>query len=180
MILNYMVIGGMKVHILFIHFLKKYIMIQLFLNVLLLLNIYIIFLICKYLHLVDHHGEQIGYSEVWLNNTNDYAHRHLLKICDKMVEISNLYKDSEDPITIRTLNQMARELLLLQSSDWLFIITNGTMVEYAHKRIKEHTGRFNALYDMVKNNNIHNHYLKNLELKDDIFPDISFKIYCTN
>jgi len=69
-----------------------------------------------------------------------------------MVEISNLYKDSEDPITIRALNQMARELLLLQSSDWLFIITNGTMVEYAHKRIKEHTGRFNALYDMVKNN----------------------------
>ena len=170
----------MKVHILFIHFLKKYIMIQLFLNVSLLLNIYIIFLICKYLHLVDHHGEQIGYSEVWLNNTNDYAHRHLLKVCDKMVEISNLYKDSEDLITIRALNQMARELLLLQSSDWLFIITNGTMVEYAHKRIKEHTGRFNALYDMVKNNNIHNHYLKNLELKDDIFPDISFKIYCTN
>ena len=95
-----------------------------------------------------------------------------------MVEISNMYKDSKDPIIIRALNQMARELLLLQSSDWLFIITNGTMVEYAHKRIKEHTGRFNALYDMVKNN--HNHYLTNLELKDDIFPDISFKIYCTN
>ena len=180
MIQNYMDIGGMKVHILFIHFLKKYIMIQLFLNVSLLLNIYIIFLICKYLHHAGHLGEQIGYSEVWLNNTNDYAHRHLLKICDKMVEISNMYKDSKDPIIIRTLNQMARELLLLQSSDWLFIITNGTMVEYAHKRIKEHTGRFNALYDMVKNINIHNHYLKNLELKDDIFPDISFKIYCTN
>ena len=97
-----------------------------------------------------------------------------------MVKISNLYKDSEDLITIRALNQMARELLLLQSSDWLFIITNGTMVEYAHKRIKEHTGRFNALYDMVKNNDIHIHYLKNLELKDDIFPNISFKIYCTN
>ena len=93
-----------------------------------------------------------------------------------MVECANIFKDTTDNITIRCLNQMARELLLLQSSDWLFIITNGTMVEYAHKRIKEHTGRFNALYDMVKNNSIHLHYLTNLELKDDIFKDISFKI----
>lgn len=97
-----------------------------------------------------------------------------------MVECANIFKDTKDNITIRCLNQMARELLLLQSSDWLFIITNGTMVEYAHKRIKEHTGRFNALYDMVKNNSIHLHYLTNLELKDDIFKDISFKIYCTD
>lgn len=137
-------------------------------------------LIFKYLLLVDHLGEQIGYSEVWLNQTNDYAHKHLLKLCDKMVECANIFKDTKDSITVRCLNQMARELLLLQSSDWLFIITNGTMVEYAHKRIKEHTGRFNALYDMVKNNSIHLHYLTNLELKDDIFKDISFKIYCTD
>lgn len=118
-----------------------------------------------------------GYSEVWLNNTNDYAHKHLLKLCDKMVECATLYKNVEDKLITRALNQMARELLLLQSSDWLFIITNGTMVEYAHKRIKDHTGRFNALYDMVKSNSIHEHYLKNLELKDDIFPDISFDTY---
>lgn len=137
-------------------------------------------LIFKYLLLVDHLGGQIGYSEVWLNQTNDYAHKHLLKLCDKMVECANIFKNTKDNITIRCLNQMARELLLLQSSDWLFIITNGTMVEYAHKRIKEHTGRFNALYDMVKNNSIHLHYLTNLELKDDIFKDISFKIYCTD
>ena len=137
-------------------------------------------LIFKYLLLVDHLGGQIGYSEVWLNQTNDYAHKHLLKLCDKMVECANIFKDTKDSITVRCLNQMAKELLLLQSSDWLFIITNGTMVEYAHKRIKEHTGRFNALYDMVKNNSIHLHYLTNLELKDDIFKDISFKIYCTD
>ena len=85
-----------------------------------------------------------------------------------MVECANLFKNTNNNLEIRCLNQMARELLLLQSSDWLFIITNGTMVEYAHKRIKDHTGRFNALYDMLKNNSIHQHYLKNLELKDDI------------
>ncbi len=180
MILNFMDIGGMKVPILYIHYLKKYIMIQIYLNVLHLLNIYQNILIFRYLLLVDLHGEQIGYSEVWLNHTNDYAHKHLLKLCDKMVECANLFKNTNDSLEIRCLNQMARELLLLQSSDWLFIITNGTMVEYAHKRIKDHTGRFNALYDMLKNNSIHQHYLKNLELKDDIFPEISYHIYCTD
>lgn len=97
-----------------------------------------------------------------------------------MVECANLFKNTNNNLEIRCLNQMARELLLLQSSDWLFIITNGTMVEYAHKRIKDHTGRFNALYDMLKNNSIHQHYLKNLELKDDIFTEISYHIYCTD
>ena len=137
-------------------------------------------LIFKYLLLVDHLGEQIGYSEVWLNQTNDYAHKHLLKLCDKMVECANIFKDTKDSITIRCLNQMARELLLLQSSDWLFIITNGTMVEYAHRRINLHTGRFNALYKMLEQNEIATLYLKDLEIKDNIFKDISFKIYCTD
>ena len=109
-----------------------------------------------------------GYSEVWLNNTNDYAHKHLLKLCDKMVECATLYKNVEDKLITRALNQMARELLLLQSSDWLFIITNGTMVEYAHKRIKDHTGYMIWLNLILYMNII----LKTLSLKM-----ISFQIY---
>ena len=78
----------------------------------------------------------------------------------------------------RALNQAARELLLLQSSDWLFIITNGTMVDYAHKRIKDHTGRFTKLYNQIKENNIDEQFLKEVEAKDCIFPDIDYRIYC--
>ncbi len=35
-----------------------------------------------------------------------------------------------------------RELLLAQSSDWPFIITNGTMYRLLLKRIKDRIGRF--------------------------------------
>lgn len=90
---------------------------------------------------------------------------------------SNMFKNTDDDIKIRTLNQLARELLLLQSSDWLFIITNGTMTEYAHKRINQHTGRFNALYEMLLTNSINEEYLKDIETKDCIFPFIDYHIY---
>ena len=75
------------------------------------------------------------------------------------------------------LNQCARELLLAQSSDCLFIITNGTMVDYAKKRIKEHIGRFTKLYYQLKSNNVDEDFVKNIFKQDCIFPDIDYMVY---
>ena len=118
-----------------------------------------------------------GYSEVWLNGSNDYVHRHLHVAGDRMCEIAWLYQGEHDPVRIRALNQAARELLLAQSSDWLFIITNGTMVDYAKKRIKDHIGRFTKLYFQIKNNTVKEDFLKSIEEKDCIFPDIDYRLY---
>ena len=91
-----------------------------------------------------------GYSEVWLNPSNDYATRHLHESGDRMCELARMYpNEPENSLKRRVLNQCARELVLLQSSDWLFIITNGTMVDYAKRRIKLHTGRFNKMYEWL-------------------------------
>ena len=118
-----------------------------------------------------------GYSEVWLNQTNDYAHRHLHKAGDRMCELAWLYPNEGDTLRRQALNQCARELLLAQSSDWLFIITNGTMVDYAHKAIKDHIGRFTKLYYQIKNDKIDAKYLLDVFDKDDIFPEIDYMIY---
>lgn len=118
-----------------------------------------------------------GYSEVWLNTTNDYVHRHLHVAGDKMVELANLFPNEKSKLKKLALNQCARELLLAQSSDWLFIITNGTMVDYAKKRIKDHIGRFTKLYDMLKQNSIDEEFLKDISKKDKIFPNIDYMIY---
>ena len=118
-----------------------------------------------------------GYSEVWLNQTNDYVHRHLHKIGDQMCELANLYPNETDEIRVRALNQAAREVLLAQSSDWLFIITNGTMVDYAKKRIKDHVGRFTKLYEQIKENKIDLTFLEDIEAKDLIFKEIDYNIY---
>ena len=126
-----------------------------------------------------------GYSEVWLNQSNDYAHRHLHVAGDRMVELATIFdkekmdalSPAEKKLFKRALNQCARELLLAQSSDWLFIITNGTMVDYAKKRIKDHIGRFTKLYYQIKDDKIDEEFLKDINKKDCLFPDIDYKIY---
>ena len=104
-----------------------------------------------------------------------YEFRDLQNELKDLKPTSKKYK--EITLKIEALNQLARELLLAQSSDWLFIITNGTMVDYAKKRIKDHIGRFTKLYHQIKENKIDKKYLKDIELKDDIFPDIDYRIY---
>jgi len=118
-----------------------------------------------------------GYSEVWLNELNDYAHRHLHTAGDKMVELCHLFPNEKSRLKKLALNQCARELLLAQSSDWLFIITHGTMVDYAKKRIKDHIGRFTKLYDQIKQDNIDEEFLKDIAKKDCIFPEIDYMVY---
>ena len=129
-----------------------------------------------------------GYSEVWLNPSNDYVHRHLHTAGDRMCELASMYpNESADSLKRRVLNQCARELVLAQSSDWLFIITNGTMVDYAKKRIKDHIGRFTKLYLWLKNDDelIHDNvlsddklrFLESVEEKDPIFPEMDYTLY---
>jgi 1,4-alpha-glucan branching enzyme len=117
-----------------------------------------------------------GYYEVWLNGTNDYIYRHLHKAAERMVELANNNRGA-DGLKQRALNQAARELLLAQSSDWAFIMTTGTMVSYAEKRTRDHINNFTALYEKIKNNSIDEGYLGNLEYRNNIFPQIDFKVF---
>jgi len=118
-----------------------------------------------------------GYAEVWLEGSNDWIYRHLHKAADRMVELANANRHEGDPLRVRALNQCAREVLLAQSSDWAFIMKTRTMVEYAVKRTKDHITRFTDLYFMIRENRIDPGYLGDLEWKDNIFPNIDFRVY---
>jgi 1,4-alpha-glucan branching enzyme len=48
------------------------------------------------------------------------------------------------------LDQAVRETLLLQSSDWNFILKTGTQTEYAEARIRTHTHRLRHLGYIVQ------------------------------
>jgi 1,4-alpha-glucan branching enzyme len=77
----------------------------------------------------------------------------------------------------RALNQAARELLLAQSSDWAFIMTTGTMIEYARKRTHQHLVNFLRLYEQLQDRRIDEGFLSDLEYRDNIFPDIDYRVY---
>ena len=119
-----------------------------------------------------------GYNEVWLNGTNDWIYRHLHFCVEKMIESAQNYNSANpNKIEQRVLNQMARELLLAESSDWAFIMTTGTTVPYAHKRTKTHISNFLKLYEMLKKGKIDENFLKDLEHRNNIFPHINWRVY---
>jgi 1,4-alpha-glucan branching enzyme len=117
-----------------------------------------------------------GYSEVWLEGSNDWIYPHLVRAGERMAGLANKFCDNSNGRT-RALNQAARELLLAQSSDWAFIMKTGTMVEYAVKRTKQHLAQFNTLADQIEKNQVDGEWLDQLEAKDNIFPELDFRIY---
>ena len=117
-----------------------------------------------------------GYAEVWLDGTNDWIYRHMHMADNRMVELAQSYPQSEGLLK-RALSQAAREVLLLQSSDWAFILKTGSHVEYATKRIKDHVLRFTRLYHDIRNNQIDETWLSDIEYKDNIFSSIDYRVY---
>jgi len=117
-----------------------------------------------------------GYHEVWLEGSNDWIYRHLHVAADRMVELARANPHA-DGIRRRALNQAARELLLAQSSDWAFIMKTGTMVEYAVMRTKSHLLNFTRLYEQLNNGLVNEGFLADLEGKNNIFPEIDYRVY---
>ncbi len=73
------------------------------------------------------------------------------------------------------LNQVSRELLLLQSSDWPFLVTTGQAREYAIQRFLQHVDRFNALLDSLDRGAPDLDLAAELWEKDKVFPEIDFR-----
>jgi 1,4-alpha-glucan branching enzyme len=118
-----------------------------------------------------------GFSEVWLEGSNDWVYRHLHEASWRMRELANTFKNGVNGIKERALKQAARELVLAESSDWAFILKTGTMVEYAKKRTQDHIQRFTRLYWDIKNDALDPGWLSDIESRDNIFPNIDFRAY---
>lgn len=117
-----------------------------------------------------------GYSEVWLEGSNDWIYRHLHKASERMHELAQKY-ESADGLLRRALNQMARELLLAESSDWAFMMKTGNTVPYAVKRTQEHLLAFLGLDESIRKGGIDEARLQELEDKNPIFPHLNYRVY---
>jgi 1,4-alpha-glucan branching enzyme len=67
----------------------------------------------------------------------------------RMEELVELYPDASGALEF-ALSQAARELLLLQSSDWPFLVTTGQARAYAIERFHGHLDRFAELADRIQ------------------------------
>jgi len=78
------------------------------------------------------------------------------------------------------LNQAARELLLLESSDWPFLISTGQAKEYASGRFQRHLARFHhlaAIADSEVVTDAHQHLLESIAALDNPFPTIDYRVF---
>jgi len=117
-----------------------------------------------------------GYSEYWLNPTNDWIYPLLLKACERMENLAAGYPKAVGSIR-KALNQACRELLLAQSSDWAFMMKTGHHAEYAIQRFKGHLESFNLLCGQLEEGKVDKKFLKDLEEKDNLFPHLDYRIY---
>lgn len=81
------------------------------------------------------------------------------------------------------LEKAGRELLLLQASDWPFVISRGQAVDYGIKRFMQHVSRFECLIDLAEKlvqdeaylnriTEVEQFELRDAELHDVIFADV--------
>ncbi len=119
-----------------------------------------------------------GDHRVWLNRETEWTWDRVYSAEREWVEHLR-QGDGGHADLKRVLNQTSRELLLLQSSDWQFLITTGAARDYAERRVAEHYAEFKRLSELATTlrggeplsieaaNTLHR-----LERQDFVFPDL--------
>lgn len=122
---------------------------------------------------------QGGGHWIWLNEWTTWTWEQITECNQRMEKVANEYGDTDDPNLRKILKQLARELLLMQASDWQFLISTWSARDYAESRLTVHYESFTRLYNMVKtygeNRTVPQgnwEFLGRLETDDNLFPDI--------
>jgi 1,4-alpha-glucan branching enzyme len=117
-----------------------------------------------------------GHHSTWLNDETELLWKEIHKAEQRFEKIVHENKFATG-IRRKILNQTARELLLLQSSDWPFLITTVQAKDYAEKRFKEFVDRFTLLCDFLEQENLDARLPETFDDifdKDNVFKNIDF------
>jgi 1,4-alpha-glucan branching enzyme len=121
-------------------------------------------------------GER-GHLEVWIDKNNSWIYPHLHAAALRMTKLANAHANDSNEQNDRVLKQLARELLLAQSSDWAFLMRTGTAREYATKRTLDHLEPFNKLHDQFRAGAVDEKFLADCERRDNLFPNLNWRHY---
>ena len=125
-----------------------------------------------------------GTNHVWMNPETSWTYTQIYPAELYLRDICTAATWKPDghafqPVAERLVKQLCRELLLLESSDWQFLITTGAARDYAELRFETHIDQFNELKSIYQhlaaNQSITSEQeerLKAIEERDSIFPDI--------
>jgi len=88
--------------------------------------------------------------QVWLNEKTEWTWKLVYEAEEKFQSFLSTYSDSTNTFLKSVIEQTARELLFLESSDWQFLISQKSAKDYAEKRFLEHNQNFMLLLSCAK------------------------------
>jgi 1,4-alpha-glucan branching enzyme len=122
---------------------------------------------------------QGGHHYIWLNSDTEWTWEHIYEDEARMKKLLDRYEKNHDPLFQRILKQAGRELLLLQASDWQFLISTFAARDYAEMRFGEHHTIFQKLADIANKvsdggelSSGEARFLEDSETRDALFSDI--------
>lgn len=121
-----------------------------------------------------------GFHWIWFNDWTKWTWQHLYESEAMMKKAAALAANM--PNSAGLFKQLAREFLLLESSDWQFLISTWSARDYAELRFSDHLERFIRLYHMVEqvaqNKPLSEDeiiFLQDCQQKDALFEEIDIK-----
>jgi 1,4-alpha-glucan branching enzyme len=121
--------------------------------------------------------------DVWSNESTKWVWEANYNDEFRLNNIMEKYPiQTQSPLQKRILTQALRELMLLQSSDWPFLIYTQSARDYAEQRFSYHHSDFNRLCDLSEkyssNSDIISNDLKfieDVEKRNSIFPELQLE-----
>lgn len=126
------------------------------------------------LHLPESSWGAGGTHFTWDNGETHWMWKPIHECEARMEALAERYDNPNEDERL-VLQQAARELLLLQSSDWPFLVTTGQAREYATMRFSQHVERFDQLAQSLEANQPDRSLAEELYRQDSIFPDIDYR-----
>jgi len=127
-----------------------------------------------------------GTNKVWMNPETSWTYTHIYPAERYVRDVctGDLWRSS--PLATQIVQQLCRELLLLESSDWQFLITTGAARDYAEIRFLTHNDQFNdikAIWQTFEStgsiSDEQQKRLAEIQLRDGIFADIDPGLWAT-
>jgi len=122
---------------------------------------------------------QGGFHWIWLNEWTTWIWRDIYAAEDEMPRLAEMALRSDDARLSRIVAQAARELLLLEASDWPFLISTWAARDYAERRAAFHHEAFSRLADMARRLGRgeslapdEEQFLAGCETRDSLFADV--------
>jgi 1,4-alpha-glucan branching enzyme len=121
-----------------------------------------------------------GFHWIWFNEWTRWTWKHIYEDEQLMKEMAGKYSGRTDEPITSLLKLLARELVLVESSDWQFLISTWSARDYAEMRFANHHADFLLIASFLKKSALgqslsdtENEQIRAVAERDNIFTDIN-------